>query len=104
MTVTEFVHHPERDTLVLLDVRDSEERRKGRFVEGSLHVPLPEILAGENFGVDYQTPIVVLCERGARAQVVAQYLSACGFVSVSRLEGGYRELAPYVVENELPVT
>ena len=103
MTVTEFVHHPERDTLVLLDVRDSEERRKGRFVEGSLHVPLPEILAGENFGVDYQTPIVVLCERGGRAQVVAQYLQARGYTQVAKLEGGYRDLAPYVVESELPI-
>ena len=103
MTVTDYLYHPQRDELVLLDIRNSEERRKGRYVAGSLHVPMDEILAGEEFGAPVDTPIVVLCERGGRAEIVTRYLQARGYRRVHKLEGGYRELGKYVRGGELTV-
>ena len=103
MTVHEYLHHPRRDELVLLDIRDSEERRRGRYVAGSLHLPMAEVLAGEEFGAREDTPLVVLCERGGRAEIVARYLQARGYRDVHKLEGGYRELHQYVRGGELTI-
>ena len=100
MTVLEYIHHPERDSLVLLDIRGSEERLKGRYVAGSLHSPMEEVLGGTELLLDPAVPIIVLCERGGRAEIVTRYLRAQGY-EAEKLEGGFVKLAPYVKHTEL---
>ena len=102
MTVQEYLSDPERDSFVLLDVRRSEERLYGRYVTGSLHIPMEEILGSVDPGFKPDTPIVVLCERGGRAEIVVNFLRAKAYTRVFKLEGGYVKLSPYVQETELP--
>ncbi|MBF6061984.1 MBL fold metallo-hydrolase [Nocardia terpenica] len=87
ITVTELADLLDRDAVTVLDVRNGGERESG-FIEGSLHIPLPE-LAGRHREVPDRTPVVVHCQSGWRSSVAASLLRAHEHRSITDLEGGY---------------
>ncbi|HUG89063.1 MAG TPA: rhodanese-like domain-containing protein [Actinomycetota bacterium] len=87
-----------RDDLVILDVREPAEWEAGR-VEGSVHVPLNDLMAGSMPELDEDRPIVAVCSVGGRSQVAALLLQARGY-EAHNLDGG---LQRWVAEG-LPLT
>ena len=77
---------------MLLDIRKDNERLGGRFIEGSLNVPMEQILDGLDLKLPIETTIIILCERGGRAAIVKNYLDTLGYADANILEGGYQEL------------
>lgn len=91
MTPKQFIDSDQLNT-VLVDIRRSEERKNNRFVEGSLHLPMEEIIMSDDIDLPKDTHLVILCERGGRAEIVVGNLKAKGFSNVEKLDGGYEEL------------
>ena len=96
MTPKQYLEKAEIENLLLVDIRRSEERKNGQFLEGSLHLPMEEILLADTIELPLDTKLVILCQRGGRADLVISNLRAKGFSQVEKLEGGWVELAKYV--------
>jgi glyoxylase-like metal-dependent hydrolase (beta-lactamase superfamily II)/rhodanese-related sulfurtransferase len=64
------------DAIVLVDVRDADERDAG-YIPGSRHVPyrMLRTFAG---GIDGDRPVVTICSTGPRAAIAASILEAQG--------------------------
>ncbi|WP_299960114.1 rhodanese-like domain-containing protein [uncultured Modestobacter sp.] len=69
----------------VLDVREPDEVATGA-VAGSINIPLGELAARQS-ELDPATPIITVCQGGARSQKAAEALSAAGY-RVSNLDGG----------------
>lgn len=92
MTIQEYKQKSQSELdLVLLDVRQSEERKGGQFIEGSLHIPMQEIITSEDIELPKDTHLVIMCQQGGRAEIVVSYLKTKGFQNIEKLEGGYAE-------------
>ncbi|WP_353890624.1 MBL fold metallo-hydrolase [Micromonospora sp. WMMA1363] len=72
---------------IVLDVRNVGEREQGA-VEGSLHIPLAELVRRLD-EVPADRPAVVHCAGGYRSSVAASLLRDAGRADVSDLLGGY---------------
>lgn len=72
--------------LQLVDCREQYEWDAGR-VEGAIHVPLNEIMAGAGADLDASKPVVVICRSGNRSELATTMLQARGFEAYN-LEGG----------------
>jgi rhodanese-related sulfurtransferase len=92
MTPQQYIEESNNLNTVLLDIRRSDERLGNRYIEGSMHVPIEVLLGGEDLKLPTNTKIIVLCERGGRAEIVNNYLKTLGYTDVHTLEGGYAEL------------
>ena len=76
----------ERESLVLLDVRQDWETRLCKL-DNALHIPIEEIeLRTEE--LDPAAEIVVYCHQGVRSAAVAEYLRSLGFAKARNLAGG----------------
>lgn len=75
-----------RDEIQVLDVREPSEWEAGR-IEGSLHIPLNDLMAGKMEGLEKDRPIVAVCRSGNRSEVAALMLRARGF-EAHNLAGG----------------
>ncbi len=76
----------QRETLVLLDVRQDWETRLCKL-DNALHIPIEEIeLRTEE--IDPAAEIVVYCHQGVRSAAVAEYLRSLGFANARNLAGG----------------
>jgi rhodanese-related sulfurtransferase len=78
-----------RGKVVLLDVREDEERAVAS-IEPSLHIPMnfvPDHLAE----LPKDRRIVIYCHHGGRSYAVAGYLETEGFKDVTNLTGGIDE-------------
>lgn len=77
---------PRDGSVVLLDVRTPAER-SGGFIEGSIHIPLPELRRriGE---LPKDKPVYVNCHSGLRSYLACRILTAHGFDCFS-LSGGW---------------
>jgi rhodanese-related sulfurtransferase len=76
-----------REDLQILDVREPYEWEAGR-IEGAIHIPLAQVMAGGDRGVlDPSRPVVVVCRTGNRSELAATMLQARGY-DASNLEGG----------------
>ena len=71
---------------VVLDVRGAGEREASR-IEGSMHVPLPE-LEERLAEIPRDRDIVVHCAGGFRSAIAVGILQAHGFTRLSDLRGG----------------
>lgn len=71
---------------LIIDVRDASERLESS-IEGSLHIPLQEILSG-SAKVPMEKPIVLQCAAGQRSRQAAQYLTKQGMQNIFNLTGG----------------
>ncbi|BBY26574.1 rhodanese-like domain-containing protein [Mycolicibacterium sediminis] len=73
------------DSVVLLDVRESDEWQRGH-APGARHVPMGDVPArmGE---IDATATLYVMCHVGGRSQRVAQYLARNGYRPIN-VSGG----------------
>jgi rhodanese-related sulfurtransferase len=78
-----------RDQVQILDVREPYEWEAGR-IEGSIHLPLGQVMAGGGSDLDPGRPVVVVCRSGNRSELAALMLQARGF-EAHNLEGGVEE-------------
>src|SRR5687767_6138379 len=75
-----------KDELQILDVREPFEVEAGR-IEGAVHIPLSELMAGNTEGLDPSRPVVTYCKTANRSEVARLMLRAKGF-DASTMEGG----------------
>jgi rhodanese-related sulfurtransferase len=79
-------HSKDPDCLVLVDVREHEERAFNR-IEPSLHIPMNDIPRRLS-EIPKDREVVVYCHHGSRSAMVVAYLTQAGFEKVANLEGG----------------
>jgi len=70
----------------LVDCREPYEWEAGR-VEGALHIPLNDIMAGGGGDLDSSKPVAVICRSGNRSELATMMLQARGFEAYN-VEGG----------------
>jgi hydroxyacylglutathione hydrolase len=80
-----------QDAVVLLDVREKDERDEG-YIAGSLNVPY-RLLRELGAGLVDGRPVVTICESGTRAGIAASVLAAQGIDARPVLHGGTRAWA-----------
>lgn len=74
------------DSLVLLDVREEDERRLAR-IEPSLFIPMNQV-PHRLTELPRDRDIIVYCHSGTRSALVAGFLESQGFSRVRNLTGG----------------
>lgn len=88
LSVTEAVMLMSRKSALVLDVRESDEFAQGHL-QGARNVPLSQLSARlkelEKFR---DKPVLVVCERGRRANASAKLLKAQNFTALNVLKGG----------------
>ncbi|HZA27823.1 MAG TPA: rhodanese-like domain-containing protein [Actinomycetota bacterium] len=80
------VVHERQEEVQIVDVREKPEWDAGR-IEGSVHIPLSELMAGRLESLDTSRPVVAVCRTGNRSEVAALMLRARGF-DAHNMEGG----------------
>lgn len=84
--------HERREEFQILDVREQYEWDAGH-IEGAVHVPLAEVMAGHEQGkVSSDRPVVVVCRSGNRSELAALMLQARG-LEAHNMEGGMERWA-----------
>ncbi|HXF57393.1 MAG TPA: rhodanese-like domain-containing protein [Actinomycetota bacterium] len=79
--------HARRGEVQILDVRELYEWDAGH-IEGAIHIPLNDVLAGKEQGrLDPGKPVVVVCKTGNRSELATLMLQARGY-DAHNLEGG----------------
>lgn len=96
VAVADLSYHLEDEDVVLLDVRETEERKKEGEIPGSIHVPrgLLEFHADPdspiyNSALDPERRYIVYCGTGGRSALAAKTLLDMGYPEVATLAGGY---------------
>ncbi len=78
---------------LLVDVRSAEEVAGGRL-DGAIHIPHPEIVAGlTKRGISKDSTVVLYCRSGNRSGIAAKALTEAGFSQVINA-GAYQDLLP----------
>lgn len=78
----------ERDGVMLIDTRTSEEYKFGT-IDGAVNIPVDELR--QNLGkIPRDKPVVVFCAVGLRGYVALRILMGHGYRNVRNLIGGYR--------------
>ena len=78
-----------RETFVLLDVREDEERRGG-YIPGAIHISRGMLEFKVTLAIpDRKTPVVAYDAAGNRSLLAAQALRQLGYENVSSLTGGF---------------
>jgi rhodanese-related sulfurtransferase len=91
LSTVEGVHESLGD-IQLVDCREQYEWDAGR-IEGALHIPLNDVMAGVGSGVlDLAKPVAVICRSGNRSELASQMLQARGY-DATNVEGGMEEWA-----------
>jgi phage shock protein E len=87
---------------VIIDVRESDEYAEGH-IAGAIHLSrgVLEQKIGD-FIPDFSTPVVVYCDRGGRAALVAENLLKMGFQNVRSLQAGLQSWLESGGELEIP--
>jgi rhodanese-related sulfurtransferase len=81
-----------KDEVQILDVREPYEWEAGH-VEGSVHLPLAQVMAGRTEDdVAPDRPVLVICRSGNRSELAALMLQARGF-DAENVEGGLEDWA-----------
>jgi rhodanese-related sulfurtransferase len=70
----------------LIDVREPDEFAEGRL-PGAVNIPLSE-LEGRFAEIGRDAPVVLVCARGGRSAMAAEYMAAQGYSALYNLEGG----------------
>jgi rhodanese-related sulfurtransferase len=78
--------HDRQAEVQIVDVREKPEWEAGR-IEGSIHIPLSELMAGRLEDLDTTRPVVAVCRSGNRSEVASLMLRARGFDAYN-MEGG----------------
>jgi rhodanese-related sulfurtransferase len=72
----------------IVDVREVAEVEKDGFIEGSINIPVREVLANLDKLPGLDEPIVVTCASGHRGGMVMASLKMLGYTNVRNLNGG----------------
>jgi rhodanese-related sulfurtransferase len=91
ITAEELRQRLQEKPIVLLDVRETEERAGG-YIPGSVHIPMNWVPFRLNT-LDKTQEIVVYCAHGVRSQGVADFLRHQGYQATSLRGGIYSWLA-----------
>lgn len=85
--------HDKPGSAVFLDVRESEEVRRGT-IPGAMVIPRG-ILEGHigDYLESYDVPLVVYCAAGNRSALASKTLLEMGYTNVRNLAGGFRAWA-----------
>jgi len=84
--------HESLDEIQLVDCREQYEWDAGR-IEGALHIPLNDVMAGVGTDVlDLAKPVAVICRSGNRSELAAMMLQARGY-DATNVEGGMEDWA-----------
>src|SRR5687768_1262195 len=75
-----------RGEVQILDVREPFEVDAGS-IEGAVHIPLNDLMAGKTEGLDLDRPVVAYCKTANRSEVARLMLRAKGFEAAT-MEGG----------------
>jgi len=78
---------PERESVVLLDVREPAEYAIAR-IDGSTLMPMGDVPGRANQELDPDAHIVAICHHGVRSMNVAVWLRNQGFEKAQSLRGG----------------
>src|SRR5919106_2417693 len=82
--------HESLSDVQLVDCREQYEWDAGR-IEGALHIPLNDVMAGAGTDVlDLAKPTAVICRSGNRSELAAMMLQARGFEAYN-VEGGMEQ-------------
>ena len=73
----------------MIDVREPDERETG-FIPGSLNIPY-RLVGSADADLPTDSPVVTICESGARAAVAASVLRARGYDARPVVDGGLSE-------------
>jgi rhodanese-related sulfurtransferase len=96
--------HDRLEEIQLVDCREDHEWEAGR-IEGAIHLPLNQIMAGAGKDLDHDTPIAVICRSGNRSELATMMLQAQGF-DAHNVEGGMeaweREGLPFAAPDGSP--
>lgn len=74
------------DGAVLIDVRTTEEYKEGH-IDGSINIPLDQIMTVNNIIKDRETPIFVYCLSGSRSGQVVSYLQQMRYKKAKNIGG-----------------
>src|SRR5215475_10368580 len=85
--LTTILAEPEREHVVLLDVRERDEYAFAR-INGSLLMPMGDVPSRANQELDPDAHIVTICHHGVRSMNVAVWLRNQGFEKTQSLRGG----------------
>lgn len=72
----------------ILDVREAAEVEKDGFIEGTVNIPVREVLANLDKLPGLDEPIVVTCASGHRGGMTMAALKLLGYTNVRNLNGG----------------
>lgn len=96
VSVTDFPYLEDDPDVVVLDVRDANERDKDGAIPGSIHASrgLLEFIADpecpmHNAAISPERRLVIYCGTGGRSALAAKTLHDMGFPDVLSLAGGY---------------
>lgn len=78
-----------RKDLMIVDIRGREELREG-WIEGSVIMPMPEILQGRQ-APPKDRPILLVCAVGGRSLALGKAMTNYGWNEVYNLAGGVAE-------------
>ena len=85
-TLRDAMKGPDRDRIVILDVRQPEENQRDR-IPGSILIPLGALPKRMN-ELDKTRPTYVYCRSGNRSAAAVGLLAGAGFAQVYNVEGG----------------
>jgi rhodanese-related sulfurtransferase len=80
------VVHDRQAEVQIVDVREKPEWDAGR-IDGSIHLPLNDLMAGRLEGLEQSRPVIAVCRSGNRSEVASLMLRARGFDAYN-MEGG----------------
>ena len=97
VSVQDLPYHLDDPEVILVDVRDSDEREREGTIPGSVHVPRGML----EFQADPESPIhvsemqperriLLFCGTGGRSALAAKTLLDMGYSDVASLAGGYQ--------------
>ena len=82
--------HEALEDVQLVDCREQFVWDAGR-IEGALHIPLNDVMAGAGTDVlDLAKPVAVICRTGNRSELASMMLQARGY-DATNVEGGMEE-------------
>lgn len=99
ITVEDFVKAVKNgDEFCVLDVRTPAETNiVGVMLKNTLNIPMNEVFKQENLAkIPTDKKVVVVCQGGPRAAVIALALRNIGFNNITLLKGGLVDLIDYL--------
>ena len=96
VSVQDFAYLVDDPEVIVVDIRETEERQIDGFIPGSVHAPrgLLEFKVDPessiyNSAFDPERHLILYCGTGGRSALAAKTLLDMGFSNVSTLAGGY---------------